>query len=468
MSDNFDARAAKAMQNAQLMGNLKNSSSLFKEHREAAFATLDDPEAARDHAHEVRSDALDHLPDLLKTFEERATANGTQVHWARTGAEANQIIVDIAKRIGARVVVKGKSMVTEETELNTALEEAGAEVFETDLGEYIVQLAGEPPSHIVAPAVHKNRYEISELFSEKLGVPRTGDPEELTRQARVALREQFLNADLGVTGANMLIAETGSVMLVENEGNIRMSSTLPRVHVAVTGIEKVVADLDDAAAVLRVLPRSAAGQKLSIYTNIFTGPRHEGEVDGPEEMHVIILDNGRSRIWARPEFRQFLRCLRCGACLSACPVYERTGGHTYGSIYCGPMGVLLTSLTAERPGELPFACTGCGACAEVCPVRIDHVELFMRLRALEAGQKNTASPMTKTQARAFKALAMRPAAFRAASGALRIFSPALAAKAPGVGKKLAAWTRSRTLPKPAKKPFSKRWADLEKQLGGES
>lgn len=468
MSVPFDARAAKAMQSAQLMGNLKVAARLAKEHREAAFATLDDPRAARCAAMDAKNDALDHLPDLLKTFEDRAAAAGTKVHWARNGAEANEIIVGIARRIGARVVVKGKSMVTEETGLNQALEEAGAEVLETDLGAYIVQLAGEPPSHILAPAVHKNRHEISELFSARLGVPRTTDPEELTRQARKALREKFLSADMGVTGANLLIAETGSVLLVENEGNIRMTATLPRVHVAVTGMEKIVADLDDAAAVLRVLPRSGAGQKLSVYTNIFTGPRREGDADGPEEMHVIILDNGRSRIWARPEFRQFLRCLRCGACLYACPVYERSGGHAYNNVYCGPMGVILTSLLAERPGELPFACTGCGACAEVCPVMIDHVELITRLRALEAARRDSASPVTPLQAKAFKVLAMRPSAFRAASGALRIFSPALAAKAPGIGRKLAAWTRSRTLPKPAKRPFSKRWARLEKQLGGES
>jgi L-lactate dehydrogenase complex protein LldF len=220
--------------------------------------------------------------------------------------------------------------------------------------------------------------------------------------------------------------------------------------------------------VLKVLPRSAAGQKLSVYTNIFTGPRREGDVDGPEEMHVIILDNGRSRIWDRPGFRSFLRCLRCGACLSSCPVYERAGGHAYGSIYCGPMGVILTSLMAERPGELPFACTGCGACAKVCPVRIDHVSIMMRLRALEAAKPQTASPMSGLQAKAFASLARRPAAFRAASGALRVFGPGLAAKAPGLGKKLAAWSRTRTVPRPAKAPFSKRWPSLVRELGDKS
>jgi L-lactate dehydrogenase complex protein LldF len=305
------------------------------------------------------------------------------VHFAGDAAEAREIILDILSQAGARRVVKTKSMATEEIELNPALEAAGMEVTETDLGEYIIQLTGEKPTHIITPAIHMTREQVSELFHERLGTPRTRDIPALTRAARVILREKFLRADAGITGANFAVAEAGALMIVTNEGNGRFVTSLPRVLISVAGFEKMVERFSDIPPLLRVLPSSATGQRLTVYTSLLAGPRRPGETDGPEECHVVLLDNGRSRILGSPS-RDILLCIKCGACLNACPVYRSVGGHAYGATYPGPVGSVLTPLLdgrTEHPCALPHASTLCGACAEICPVKIDLPHLLISLRA---------------------------------------------------------------------------------------
>jgi len=473
----FRAAAATALADQRLRATLKSAVAVFRGNRARGLALLPEAEfeALRDRAAEVRRRCLRSLPALLERLEHNVVALGGHVHWARTGAEANEIVASIAAAEGVRLAVKGKSMVTEETGLNAALEARGVEVVETDLGEWIVQLAGEKPSHIVAPAMHKDRREVSELFHAHLGEPLSDDIPELTLMARRALRAKFLAADMGITGANMAVAETGSVVLVENEGNIRMSTTLPRVHVAVMSIEKVVATLDDMADLLAVLPRSCTGQTLSSYTSVLSGPRRPGEADGARAFHLVLLDNGRSGIVADPAMRDVLACVRCGACINVCPVYAHVGGHSYGSAYCGPMGSLLAPLLARAQGapgavalaELPFACTTCGACAAVCPVRIDHPTLLLELRRRAAAAPDTAAlaPLGPRAAAAFARLAARPGLWRAAAATARTLDPGLrlARCLPGVGAAIALWARSRRPPR-LRRPFSARWGTLRRTL----
>ena len=457
----FHTRCELAVKDTTLRKTLAHATKTFCESHAAGWATLPDPEAARDRARDAKRSALGNLAAVLQEVERKVTEAGGTVHWARDGREANRIIADIAKAENVRTVVKGKSMITEETGLTNLLEAEGMDVYETDLGEYIIQLAGEKPSHIVGPALHKNRRQVSELFHEHLGEPITDDIPELTLMARRALREKFLAADMGITGANMLVAETGSVLLVENEGNIRMSTTLPRVHVAVASLEKAVGTLDDMAAVLAVLPRSCTGQVLSSYVSLITGARREGEADGARAFHLVLLDNGRSEILADRTMRSILRCVRCGACFNVCPVYKRVGGHAFPGTYSGPMGSILAPLLAQAQGKadtpfaaFPFACTTCGACREVCPVRIDHPRLLMKLRERYADAQ---SPMPAMAAAAFARLAARPGLWRMGSAAVRTLDPGLklASRMPGVGKALSLWARRRRLPR-FEKPFSKR------------
>ncbi|HUU80942.1 MAG TPA: LUD domain-containing protein, partial [Acidobacteriota bacterium] len=296
----FNSLSEKALSDDRLQGNLERIGIAFRNLREAAFSRLDNAEELRDRGRAIKEEALERLPELLEKLEVKVQEAGGVVHWARTPIEARRIVIDLAKKHKVRSVVKGKSMVTEEIGLNAALADHGIEVWETDLGEFIIQLADEPPSHLVGPALHKSKEEIAELFAQKLRVPYTAIPQELTMIAREQLREKFLSSQMGITGVNMAVAETGSIVLVENEGNIRMSTTIPRIHVAIMGIEKVIPTLDDLVILLSLLARSTTGQALSVYTSIFTGPRREGEMDGPEEFHLIILDNGRSRILADP------------------------------------------------------------------------------------------------------------------------------------------------------------------------
>jgi L-lactate dehydrogenase complex protein LldF len=351
----------------------------------AEFPSYDDE---REAAHRIKTDAIMHLDELLIELASKLEARGCKVFFAADAAEARDYIVELAKARGAKNVVKGKSMTTEEIDLNQAFQRAGIDAVETDLGEYIVQLRGERPSHIITPAIHLSKEDIGRLFTDKFGIEYTAEPEKLTAEARARLRAIFLGADFGVTGVNFAIAETGTLVIVENEGNGRLSSTMPETFVAVMGIEKVIPRLEDLSHFLEILARTATGQKLTTYTTFITGPRREGELDGPGEIHVVILDNGRSAMIADPVLREALNCIRCGACLNVCPVYRRVGGHAYGSVYPGPIGSIVSpNLFGSAAGQLPFASTLCGACKDICPVKIDIPRILLHLR-----WKETAGP----------------------------------------------------------------------------
>ncbi len=302
--------------------------------------------------------------------------------------------VDLAQQQGARNVVKSKSMVTEEIHLNDALQASGMEVIETDLGEYIIQLAGEAPSHIIAPAIHKTKGQIAELFTAKLGIEPTDDVDTLTSVARNVLRQRFADADIGISGVNFAVAETGTILILENEGNVRLTTSLPKVHIALMGIEKILPRFADLDVFLKLLPRSGTGQQLTTYQSLITGTKRRAEDEGPEQLHIVLLDNGRSRMLAHPTTRQALACIRCGACLNACPVYQQIGGHAYGSVYPGPIGAVITPqlIGLGKAAQLPYASSLCGACREVCPVKIDIPELLLHLRAeiTEGGRRQEA------------------------------------------------------------------------------
>jgi L-lactate dehydrogenase complex protein LldF len=348
-------------------------------------------------------------------------------------------------------------MVTEEIHLNDALEHAGLQVTETDLGEYLVQLAGERPSHIIAPVVHKSVGAIADLLSAKLGVPRYTQPHELTAVARRALRERFLEADVGISGVNFAVAETGTLVVVENEGNARLVTSRPRVHIALMGIEKVIPRLDDLAVFLTLLPRAATGQRMSVYVSWLTGPRRAAEPDGPEALHLVILDNGRTAIHADATMRQALSCIRCGACLNVCPVFERTGGHAYGSVYSGPIGAVLTPLFqgTREAGSLPFASSLCGACAEICPVKIDLPGLLLELRARAVADGGAQVP-ERVFVSAWTAAALRPSWFRRAGRLVRWVQRRLVRRPRWLPYPLSKWIVSRDLPAAPLSAFSMR------------
>lgn len=342
----------------------------------------DNWETLRQAGYEIRLHAINHLDHYLAQLEEQVTRAGGQVHWARDAAEARAIVLAIARDHNVKRVVKAKSMATEEIDLNHALEEAGIQALETDLGEYIVQLAGEMPSHIIVPAVHLTKEGIANLFREKLGVDASADPTALAAIARTILREAFLAADMGVSGANFMVAETGTIVMVTNEGNGRMCTTLPPVHVAIAGIDKVVPDMESLAVLLKLLARSATGQKISTYTSFIHGPRQTDGENGPQEFHLILLDNGRTRILQDEIARETMLCIRCGACLNVCPVYNHVGGHAYGWVYSGPIGSILSPqlLGTSVAADLPFASSLCGACGDVCPVKIPIPKILLHLR----------------------------------------------------------------------------------------
>jgi L-lactate dehydrogenase complex protein LldF len=382
----FRQGATIAISDVRLQGALKGATGRFREARVEALAALPGVEELRDHLKAVRAATIAQLAEHLETFERNALAAGAQVHWARDGEEACRIITDIARANGVTLAAKSKSMATEEIHLNQALLEAGVVPVETDLGEWIVQLDNDPPYHIIAPAIHKTKEQVAELFERESGEPQSAeDIAALTETARRMLREKFLAAGMGISGANIGVAESGSVVLVTNEGNGRMVTTLPPVHVAVIGIEKIAPTWDDAAAWLALLARSATGQPLSIYTTAVTGPARAEDPDGPQQVHIVLLDNGRSRLLNTP-YEEVLQCLRCGACLNSCPVYRETGGHAYGSPYSGPIGAVITPLLfgLENYPALPHASTLCGECKVVCPVRIDLPRMLLELRAEEA------------------------------------------------------------------------------------
>jgi L-lactate dehydrogenase complex protein LldF len=438
--------------------------------RNSAFAGLDGGEALRDKARKIKEEAISNLHSLLLRLEEKIIEEGGTVHWARTGDEACRIILEISLKNNVKRVVKSKSMVTEELELNEVLQSAGIESIETDLGEYIVQIAGEKPFHILAPAVHKSKADIAELFAEKLGAAGLKEAEEMTRVARKELREKFLRADMGITGANFAVAETGTIVLVENEGNIRLSTTLPPIHVAVVGIEKVIPRLEDLAVFLKILARSASGQKMSSYVSMITGPRREGETDGAREFHLILLDNGRTRILADEEKREALYCLRCGACLNVCPVYQKIGGHAYGSVYSGPIGSIITPPLAglQRSKDLPFASTLCGTCKEVCPVRINIPRVLLHLRSeWSEGEPRRGEGPTLAEKAAMRLMSfvmrhprLYTLVFR---GAAWFQGPMLKdGKIERLRFPFNGWTETRDFPPLARRSFRSMWRDIEK------
>jgi len=468
-SEQFSGDSAAAVQNKTLQTRLRVLNS-FTVKRNQAFANLKNGEELRDRARQIKESVIENLDSYLVQLEENVVRQGGNVHWARDGEEAVAIVLGIALKNNVTRVVKSKSMVTEEIELNEALERAGIEAIETDLGEYIVQLANEKPSHILAPAVHKSKGDISQLFAEKLGAENLKEAEEMTVVARKRLREKFCAAEMGVTGANFAIAESGTIVLVENEGNIRLSTSLPRIHVALMGIEKVIPSVEDLAVFLRILARSASGQTMSSYVSMITGPRRRGEADGAEEFHLIIMDNGRTQLLADEEMRESLYCLRCGACLNVCPVYKKIGGHAYGSVYSGPIGSIITPAFAglEKSKDLPFASTLCGACRDICPVKIDIPRMLLKLRSdwSEGTPDRPGPPLLEKLAIRLWAFTMRhPSLYNASLKLLSWFQGPLLEddKLKRLPFAFGGWTEHRDFPALAKRSFHSMWLEENSQ-----
>lgn len=465
-SMHFKARSGQKLADVRLQQNLKVLSQRWTVGRTNAIAELDDFEATRDSAVERRNRALAHLDAWLERFEAEATRRGTTVLWAETPEQASRLVVEIARRHGVSKVTKSKSMVSEEMALNRHLEAAGIKVVETDLGEYILQINdNEPPSHIVAPVVHKSKDEVSDLFARVHQRPRLTDIPQMTREAREFLRPHFLSADMGVSGGNFIIAETGSVAVFTNEGNEGMCTVLPpKVHVAVTGIEKVLPTLDDLATVARLLPRSATGQSISNYFSLLTGPRAPGEQDGPEHAYVVLVDGGRSGLLGG-EFQDMLRCIRCGACMNHCPVYQKIGGHTYGWVYPGPMGSVLTPsyVGLENALDLPQAATMCGECHVVCPMKIPLPDLLRNLREKQL-ERSLRPWRERAGLKLWSWAARHPGVYRplarAASRVLRwIGGDAQRIRSLPLA---AGWSDYRDMPAPTGATFKERWAKRQR------
>lgn len=418
----------------------------------------------RQQAAEAKRRALRKLPDLLEQAEARMQANGINVLWAVDAAEAQQHVLEIARQHQVQRVVKSKSMLTEELDINEALEAAGMAVVETDLGEFIIQLAGEPPSHIIAPVIHKSKEAIRDLFIEQLQMETTDDAHEMTMFARRHLRESFLAADMGISGGNFLIAETGTICLVTNEGNGRMVTTLPRVHVALIGIEKLVETLDDYATLTQVIARSGTGQPIAVYSHMINGPRREEDADGPDHVYVILVDNGRSDIY-QTSYAEVLACIRCGACLNGCPVYRSIGGHAYGWAYSGPIGAVVTPLLngLENADQLPYASSLCGACKAVCPVDIDLPRMLLDLRRDLVDEGHTAF-VWDAGIKGWAITHRLPRLYSLAAKAARVGSKLPGNSLPGP---LSGWTKYREFPGFAPKSFHELWAERQKGASDE-
>lgn len=459
----FERNVRKALADAGLQQALARAKGGFIGKRAKAVGTLPEFEALRDQAAAIKTHTLAHLADYLEQFERQVLASGGHVHWADTPEAARTLILKLCHNLDARTVTKGKTMAGEEIDLNPALIAAGIQPIETDLGEYIIQLAGERPSHIIAPAVHKTREQVAELFHQHhqaLGEVQAEGIPELVAQARRVLRQRFLTADVGITGANFLIAETGSSVLVTNEGNGDLTATLPRAHIVVAGIDKLVPTLADSAILLRVLARSATGQEASVYTSVHTGPRRPGDSDGPEQFHVVLIDHGRTAMLGN-EFRDMLRCIRCGACLNHCPVYGAVGGHAYGSVYPGPMGAILTpalgSLAEAR--DLPNACTLNGRCAAVCPVKIPLTTLLRAWRARQ-WRAGLVAWRSRWALSVWAWVARRPRLYHGVADAVMWGLGRLAGKRGGFRwlPFAGAWTHARDMPAPAGNTFHQLWS----------
>ena len=458
-AEKFQRDTFAALNNPQLRRNFKRAMGGLMEKRQAVFADGEEWQELRELGRSIRANALRKLPELLEQLEDNCSKNGIQVHWAESVDEANTLVLEIAQRHQVKSVVKGKSMVSEEMELNHFLEQHGIEALEADLGEYIIQVDHELPSHIIMPAIHKNKDQITQLFREKVDpVAPAETAEEMTAIARRVLRKKFYEADMGVSGVNFAVAETGTLCLVENEGNGRFCTTLPPVHVAVMGIEKVVERFEDVPPLLSLLTRSATGQAITTYFNMISGIRQAEEKDGPHEVHLILLDNGRSQMHADDLLQETLLCIRCGACMNHCPVYSRIGGHAYDTTYPGPIGKILTPQMKglHEAGHLADASSLCGACVEVCPVKIPITDILLRLRhdKVEKNRKITLAESgglkAKTESMVWKGWAMvfaNPKIYRLKSLGIA----KMGNLAPGWLPVLRNWTSVRTTPSFAKK-----------------
>jgi len=464
-SHRFKDNAHRALGDAQLQRALGHVKKNFVERRAAAAARLPEFEALRDRARDIKNHVLDNLDVYLERFESKVAAAGGQVHWCEDAEAARQTILRICRSVDAQLVTRGKTMIGEEIDLNSFLEANAVTPVETDLGEYIIQLRHEPPSHLIAPAIHLNKEQVAEAFRSAhtdLDPKRSlDDPPELLAEARARLRSRFLAADVGITGANFLVAETGSSIIVTNEGNGDLTQTLPKIHIVLASLEKVVPTLEDAATILRVLARSATGQEMSVYTTISTGPRRPDDLDGPEQYHVVLLDNGRSRMLGS-EFRDALRCIRCGACLNHCPVYHAVGGHAYGWVYSGPIGAVLTPslLGVEEAGHLPNASTFCGRCESVCPMRIPLPKMMRHWREQEFS-RHLSPPVARWGLRAWSFVARRPALYRVVAG---LGARLLKARAGRAGRMSSlplagGWTAHRDMPAPEGRTFQQLWTE---------
>ena len=420
-AETFDANARSALGDKQLRGALRNLAGTIGERRKVALTTVADWEGLRERARAVKDETLAHLDKYLEAFADNAARAGAQIHWAHDAGEACAIVLRLLREHNATRVVKSKSMATEEIHLNAALEAEGLAPVETDLGEWIIQLAKETPSHIVVPAIHKSKQQIADLFVEKLGIEPTDDVAVLTSAARRILRQRFAEAQVGISGVNFGVAETGTILILENEGNVRLTTSLPKTHIAVMGIEKVIPRFTDLDVFLKLLPRSGTGQSLTAYQSLITGTKRRPEDEGPEEVHIVLMDNGRSRMLNHPVTRQSLACIRCGACLNACPVYQQIGGHAYGSVYPGPIGAVITPqlIGLGKTAQLPYASSLCGACREVCPVKIDIPQLLLHLRAeVVEGTANGTAQKLPVKRKILERLTFRLYAFAWSSPAL--------------------------------------------------
>lgn len=455
-SQDFKAVSSAKLKDEKLQKALFQAKDGFVVSRAKVIKDLDNFESIRQAAAEVRDHCLAHLDEYLEAWETRAQASGTVVHWAESYEELNAIVVKVAQDNQVKKIIKSKSMVGEETGLNEYVEGHGIEVKETDLGEYIIQQAGEHPSHIIAPATHKSKEDVSELFAKKHQRPRLDDAEKLTHEAREVLRPHFLDADMGITGANFMIAETGSTVIVTNEGNGRMTTTMPRVHVAISSIEKCLPTLDDFALMMRLLPRSATGQVISNYVSMTTGPKRDEDLDGPGAFHVIILDVGRTRVLGS-ELRDALRCIRCGACMNHCPVYQNVGGHAYGWVYPGPIGSVLTPAYngIENAIDLPNAATLCNQCGVVCPVKIPLPDLMRKLREKQY-EKNLKSKTEKWSLKLWAYVAVRPKLYSIVTRVMARAGKILGGSSGQLKRMIFAgqnWTKHRDLPTPRGRTF---------------
>ena len=451
-----EAAAHSLRETPMVRDSVGSATRTFDSLRANAYADVES-DRWRDWARDVKGHALTHLDQYLEQAERSLVRNGVHVHWAATAEDVHRVIAKVVETHGVRTVVKSKSMLSEELEVNTHLESLGVRPVETDLGEYIIQLLDEPPSHIVGPAIHRSLDDCRVLFHERLGTPLDAEPDELAAAARAALREDFLSADLGISGGNFLAADTGTVALIENEGNIRLTTSVPRVHVALVGIEKVVPRFEDLAGLLQLTARAATGQPIGLFVSLIQGPRTGDEVDGPEEVHVVLVDNGRTTLFEDDVAWEALRCVRCGACLNICPVYRQTGGHAYGWTYSGPIGAIISPglLGLDRALPLPHASSLCGACTDVCPVRIPIPELLIhwRERTVDEGRNATSERLGM---KAFAGLAERPGAFSAAASALRWTPWRAAGRALPV---LSGWVQERDAPSPSPRSFRDLWRE---------